>query len=175
MRHVRLCLSALGALVAFDSAAATLYKSIDANGRVTFSNVTPAPGERAQAIEIDTSVRPAPALIAPGSPEALRQQRTRENEEILLRRPADDGVEVRLAERKLLEAKAALENAVNNSVAEDWIYLGGRLKRRDARPGSNSVRRMPTEEFAARLETLEAAIKHAEADLVAAERRRRLS
>ncbi|MEP7069091.1 MAG: DUF4124 domain-containing protein [Usitatibacter sp.] len=175
MRRVHLCLSALGTLVAFDSAAATLYKSIDANGRVTFSNVVPAPGERAQAMEIDTSVRPAPALIAPGSPEALRQQRTRENEEILLRRPSDDGVEVRLAERKLLEAKAALENAMNNSVAEDWIYLGGGLPRQGARPYSNPTRRMPTEEFAARLEALEVAIKLAEADLAAAERRQRLS
>jgi hypothetical protein len=165
MKAINYCLPALLAVVAFDAAAITLYKSTGADGRITYSDQPSRSfGRSVVPLDIDTTANQT--QLAPRS--SAVATRESENERIIRRRPAvsaDSAVVV--AQRKLDVARGAFEDARNNPTAEDWIYF-------DRRTNPNGVRRGPSPEYLARLDSLEAQVKAAEATLADAERANRV-
>ena len=146
-------------VLAFDSGAVVLYKTTDANGRVTYSDSPPAAGiaVRVVPLDIDTSALPT------ASPQDFAQAAgARDVEELIVRRPpqpSDAGVLA--AQVRLDRARAALQDAQDNSTAEDWIYFG------------RAQRRAPRPEYAARLDSLGAEVNAAQAQLDDEERKLR--
>ena len=161
MKVINYCLAALLAVVAFDAAAITLYKSTDEDGRVTYSDQpSRSLRERVVPLDIDTTADQTQLPLPAQSSESTRDS---ENERIIRRRPVvSDDSAVRLAREGLDAARSALEDAQNNSTDEDWIYFDRRMKP----PGS----RGPRPEYLARLESLEAQVKAAEITLADAVR-----
>ena len=156
MRRI-FALAALLAL-AFEAGAVVLYKSIDANGRVTYSDQPPAGNGARVVVPIDVDY---PPVAAPWRP-PVAMSGGEEVEQIIRRRPASsDDSRVRAAQARLDHARAALESAQNNSAPEDWIYLGNR-------------HRAPRPDYLARLESLQADVNAAEQQLADEERRLRL-
>ena len=75
----------------------------------------------------------------------------------LVRRPVVPSEErLRMAARRAEEARQALADAQNNSLAEDWIYY--------PRNPTTGASRMPSPEYAARLERLANNVVVAEAE-----------
>ena len=162
---LRFLLIAAPLAFALDAGAVVLYKHVDAQGRVTYLDrpVAPTAGGRVQALEIDTAANPA--RVAP--PAATARVET-ENERIIRRRPAPDAdAPLKSARTRLEAAKAALEEAQNNSLAEDWIYFG-------PNGAAAGQRRVPKPEYLARLEALQASVKAAEDTVALEERKLRL-
>jgi hypothetical protein len=156
----RLFLSIGLAALACHAGAVVLYKSIDASGRVTYSDQPPSGGAaRVTPLEIDTSALPTANLWR----DSIAQQAGASNiEELVRRRPAEPNeAAVRDAQARVDRARAALDNAQNNSIAEDWIYYG-------------NGHRGPRPEYAARLESLDTELKAAEQQLAEEERKARL-
>jgi hypothetical protein len=156
----RFILIASLAALAGNAGAVVLYKSIDASGHVTYSDQPPPRGgaTRVVPLDIDTSALPA-------APEWSLPERagTSDIEELIVRRPAQPSdAAVRAAQARLDRARAALQPAQDNSLAEDWISFG-------------NGRRAPRPEYAARLEALDAEVKSAEQALADEERRLRLA
>ena len=138
-------------LAAADAGAAVLYKLVDRTGHVTFSDTVPR-GFDGSVSRLD--IETGPNLITP-SPSAAPVARAPIDYDWLVRRQDTSGEErLRAAARRIDDAKAALANAQDNSLAEDWIYLG-------ANP--LGMRRMPRPEYQARLDQLAANVVVAEA------------
>lgn len=157
-----LAIAALLAL-AFDAGAVVLYKSIDATGRVTYSDQPPSANGARSVVPID--VDPYPPAAAPYKP-PVALSRGEDLDQIIRRRPAAaNDARVRAAQARLDAARAALEAAQASSTPEDWVYFG-------IRPGGPN--RMPRPEYLARLESLDADVKAAEGQLADEERRLRL-
>jgi hypothetical protein len=155
------------ALAAGASHAAQLYKSIGPDGRVTYSDRPPAGAARVEVIPVEPAgprVDRAPNS-APSASTATPQVQP-DYEQIIRRRKVVDDSEVKAAERALAAARAALQEAQENSTPEDWQYFGGRWGRGG---------RFPKPEYAARLEALEQGVKQAEGALTEAQRRFRLA
>ena len=152
--NAKIALTVLLACAASDASAAVFYKHVDSQGKVTYTDYPPGTTSgRVETLQIDTSALPTVRLAEPRA--------ETENERIIRRRPVDNTGPVLAARERLDAARAALQAAQDNSVAEDWIYFGGRG-------------RAPRPEYLARLEGLEAQVKAAEAALADEERRIRL-
>ncbi len=153
MRAVVASLVVALAIVAADYAGATvLYRLVDPLGRITYTDLVPQAFDgTVTRIDVDTSTT---AISPERIPEVLAQAPV--EYDLLVRRRAEAAGEerLRLAHQRVDAARAALEDARNNSLAEDWIYLG---------PNNPlGMRRMPRPEYRERLQRLEA-------DVVAAE------
>ena len=156
----RLLLSFGIAVLACNAGAVVLYKSIDANGRVTYSDQPPRGAvTRVVPLEIDISALPT----VPAWRESLAQSAgAADIEDLIRRRPtAPNEAAVRAAQARRDRARAALDSAQNNSLAEDWIYYG-------------NGHRGPRPEYAARLDSLDAELKAAEQQVADEERKARL-
>ena len=137
-------------IAATDAGAAVLYKLVDPVGRVTFSDTVPRAFEGTiTRIEVDTGTN----VIVPVRPEETRG--LADYASVIRRRPDTSGEErLRLARERVEAARAALEDARDNSLAQDWIYLG---------PNNPlGMRRMPRPEYQARLQRLESDVEAAE-------------
>jgi hypothetical protein len=156
---MRILLAGLFVLFAADAGAAVLYKLVDPAGNVTFSDSVPRgfPGQVTR-LDIDTGAN----LITPtpsGEP-VVRQPVERQ---LLVRRPVISGEErLRLAARRIEDARLALADAQNNSRSEDWIYY--------PRNPVTGARRMPSPEYQARIDQLAANLVVAEAEYEALRR-----
>ena len=151
------------ALAAGDAAAARLYKLTDAKGRVTYVDRAPAGFDgRVEPIDIDTS---ASTVKLPNAGDAVRNsaaaQVIHRGQEQKLSSIKAAELEIEQARTQVEAARRALQDAQDNSLAEDWIYFPNRF-------------RAPRPEYAARLESLDAAVKAAETNLADAERKLRL-
>jgi hypothetical protein len=151
------------ALTAGDASAARLYKLTDSKGRVTYLDRPPANFDgKVEAIDIDTTQS---TVKLPNAGDAVRNspaaQIIHRGQEQKLSSIKAAELEIEQAKAQVEAARAALQNAQDNSLAEDWIYI----------PPRN---RAPRPEYAARLEALDAAVKGAEQRLADAERRLRL-
>ena len=155
--------AALGTLAfAADCAADTLYKLIDRNGKVTYSETAPKDFDgKVIRIDVDTNANTAtlPKPVAKG--EAARTET--EGERVIRRRP-DTGAQDRVAAARVrLEgAQKALADARDNATEDDYTLLGN--------AGGKGTRRVPSEQFALRLAQLEKAVKDAEDALAIAEK-----
>ena len=150
---MRTLLAVLILLAAADAGAAVLYKLVDPLGRVTFSDSVPR-GFDGTVTRMD--IETGPNLITP-SPSSEAIARAPIEYDTLVRRPGISAEErLRDSARRLEDARIALANAQNNSNAEDWIYY--------PRNPATGARRMPTAEYAARLEQLANNVVVAEAE-----------
>ena len=150
---MRTLLAALLVFAAADAGAAVLYKLVDPFGRVTFADSVPRGFDgTVTRMDIDTGSN----LITP-TPSGEPVARAPIEYDALVRRPAVSGEErLKDAARRLEDARIALANAQNNSLAEDWIYY--------PRNPVTGASRMPSPEYQARLDQLAANVVVAEAE-----------
>jgi len=160
MRAVIASLVVALAIIAADAGAAVLYRLVDPLGRITYTDFVPEAFDgTVTRIDVDTRTT---AIPPDRIPEVLAQAPV--EYDLLVRRRAEATGEerLRLAHQRLDAARAALDDARNNSLAEDWIYLG---------PNNPlGMRRMPRPEYRERLQRLEADVIVAEDALGAVQR-----
>ncbi len=148
------------ALACASAEAAVLYKLVDTAGNVTLADNIP-PGFRGEVtrIDVDTSTMPTRPTMD------IAQESVRLDAELAARRLAEARQEdqVQIARARVDAARAALDNARDNSSSEDWVYF--------VRPNPvTGARRMPRPELAERLQGLENDVFAAQAALENAER-----
>lgn len=150
MRTIFAALAASLALASAGAGAAVLYKLVDPLGNVTFTDTLPRSfvGEVTR-LDVDTGTNvltPSPAQPVVRAPVDY---------DLLVRRPGPGGEErLLMAAERIDAARAALENARANSVAEDWYYY---------RPNPvTGASRAPRPEYLARLARLEGEVAAAE-------------
>jgi hypothetical protein len=152
-------LAALAVVFASDAAAQTLYKLIDKNGKVTYSEEQPKSFDgQVIRIDIDPNANTA-TLPKPPKPPAPKKGAL----------PASDGKSaavsaqerVRAAREKVDAARRALQEARDNPGAEDVQFLG------KVGGGSRSV---PSQAYEEKLARLEKAVVDAEEGLRRAEK-----
>jgi hypothetical protein len=147
----------LGAGVA---AAQTLYKLIDKNGKVTYSESPPKDFDgKVIRMDIDPKANTA-TLPKPGA-----EPRPETESEKIIRRPtptAAGGDKVQAARDKVAAAKKALQDARDNP-REGEVQRVGNV--------GGKTRPVPTEDYQKRLEALEEGVRKAEEELRVAEGR----
>jgi hypothetical protein len=150
---MRTLLAVLLAFAAADAGAAILYKLVDPLGRITFSDSIPRGFDgTVTRMDIDTGTN----LITP-SPSGEPVVRAPIEYDPLVRRPVVSGEErLKDAARRVEDARIALANAQNNSLAEDWIYY--------PRNPVTGASRMPSPGYQARLDRLASDVVVAEAE-----------
>lgn len=144
------------ALLPLDSAnAQTMYKYVDKDGKVTYSDKPPKPGEKAEAVvaskEANTVKLDTKANTGKDQKFSDVKARgdARMTERDRLQKSVDD------AEKELERAKKALENGRDPQPGEQIIIV--------RKQGGNSVQR--SEAYYARIDRLEKAVKQAEEGL----------
>ena len=156
MQPLALAALACAALLALPAAAQTLYKLIDKNGKVTYSESAPKNYD-GQVIRIDidpnanTATLPKPA---PARPEPAARGR-----------PADASTQVsplQAARERLEAAKRALADARDNPRPDEVQWVG---------KVGGGARPVFSESYQQRVERLELEVKNAEEDLRRAEGR----
>lgn len=160
--NMRLALPAAIALgiaaLALDASAQTLYKLIDKNGKVTYSEKPPKDFDgKVIRLDIDpnanTATLPKPSAAAP-SGRAEGSDAPAKGEQ------KSTGDKVADARARLDAARKAYENARDNPKDEEVTWIGNK---------SGGTRAVPSDAYAAKLAALEAAVKAAEEELKRAE------
>ena len=152
-----LACAALGAALACDAAAQTLYKLIDRNGKVTYSESPPKEFDgKVIRMDIDPKANTA-TLPKPGA------ARPETESEKVLRRPAPGGGgdRVQAAREKLEAARKALQDATDNP-REGEVQRVGKV--------GGGTRPVQSEDYRKRIAVLEENVRKAEEELRAAER-----
>jgi hypothetical protein len=162
MRHWIAACAALGLAAAWtDAAAQTLYKLIDKNGKVTYSE-SPPKNFDGQVIRMDIDPKANTATL----PKPGAAARPETESEKVLRRPspstAGGGDKAQAARDKLDAARKALQNAIDNPGEGDVQRVGNK---------GGFTRPVPTEEYQKRIAGLEENVKRAEEELRVAEGR----
>jgi hypothetical protein len=158
--HVALALG-IGA-AALDASAQTLYKLIDKNGKVTYSEKPPKDFDgKVIRLDIDPNANTA-TLPKPAPPPAPAAGGSAGNSDapVSKTQPKSSGDKVQDARDRLDAAKKALENARNNPGESDLSFIGNK---------GGGTRPVPSDAYTAKLAALEAAVKAAEEELKRAE------
>jgi len=138
------------AIVSLPAAAQTLYKLIDKNGKITYSESPPKDFDgKVIRMDIDPNANTA-TLPKPGAGPAPTEA------EKILRRPAPSAGGEQAAREKLEAAQKALKDARDNPAEADMRYIGN---------VGGGTRAVPTEEYQKRLATLEENVRKAEEEL----------
>ena len=154
------------ALACADASAQALYKLVDRNGKVTYSDTVPKDFKgRVIPLHIDPDLNSSEPSPAAGGEGEVRGATPAEG--TVRGRPADDDAPIEAARRKARAARKAFEDARDNSTPADWIYV-------DPDRSPVGVRRFPKPEYEARLVDLERKAIVAERELDKLERERRL-
>ena len=159
---LRTLLIAVLALSVTSAGAESIYKLVDKNGKVVYTSNPPLDFDgTVKRLDIDASASTVP--LATPAPRAGSGRAETEAEKII-RRPTPLSSDDRLqaARQKVDAAQKALDDALNNSMAEDWMY------------GANAQRswRVRRPEYRERLEQLEQALNMAQEELRSVERSR---
>ena len=133
--------------------AQTLYKLIDKNGKVTYSEKAPKDFD-GKVIRIDVDPKANTATL-PKAPPAEQREAARQDAKASDERAAS-------ARGRLEAAKKALEDARNNPRDGDVTWIGNK---------SGGTRPQPSEDYQKRRAQLERDVKDAEAERQKAERR----
>lgn len=168
-RYGRIVLGAILMALAAVGQAQQLWKYTDKDGKVTYSDKAPKPGEKAEPVtsNASTNVISAPNNKVGGVPQKLEDVRARASERELLRDQLRK--EVELAREKLEEARKALEDGREPNEDERQIVVG---RDKTGKPtGANTIIRKP--EYYERIAALEEAVKAAEAKVAKAEENQR--
>ncbi|HEX9389964.1 MAG TPA: DUF4124 domain-containing protein [Usitatibacteraceae bacterium] len=159
MRVLKLMVASL-ALIAVSpvATAQALYKYTDKDGKVTYSDKAPKPGEKAELVKSDSNVNvmTAPSNKVDGVKQSLQDVNARAAARAALRDKMKADVDA--ARSQLEQAKKALEDGREAAPEERQIVV---------RKDGNSVLRKP--EYYDRIAALEAAVKQAEENLAKAE------
>ena len=154
MKHFRTfalaAAAAAAALASAQAAAQTLYKLIDKNGKVTYSEKPPKDYDgKVIPLHIDPRANTATLPTAPRAQEKAAPPPA-------ATRAADAATRRDLAQERLDAARKALADAQENPREEDVRWIGNK---------GGGVRRVPTEAYARRLEALQQAVTQAEEDV----------
>ena len=141
----RLLLLGVFALAANFAHAQTLYKLIDRNGKVTYSQEAPKDFD-GKVIRIQVDPKANTATLPKYQPAAPA---------------ARASVDVRALQEKVAERRAALQKAKNNPGDDDVQWVGN---------ANGGTRAVPTEAYQHRLAELEHSLKEAEDELHAAQK-----
>jgi hypothetical protein len=153
----------LGSFVASMAGGETLYRYTDKDGKVTYSDKAPKNGEKAEAVQVEKGNRIGNTVkLDTKDSKGVQQQfsdiKARGDARVAsrdkLQREVDEAVE------RLERAKKALETGRDPKSGEERIVV---------RKGGNAVIR--TEEYYARIATLELALKKAEEAVSSAKER----
>ncbi len=159
MRTLEFMLAGLLLIAVSQSAnAQALYKYIDKDGKVSYSDKPPKPGEKAELVKTDSNVNimSAPSNKVDGVKQSLQEVNARAAARASLRDKLKSDVDA--ARTALEQAKKALEDGREATPEERQIVV---------RQGGNAVLRKP--EYYERIAILEAAVKQAEENLAKAE------
>ncbi|HUL96906.1 MAG TPA: DUF4124 domain-containing protein [Usitatibacter sp.] len=168
MKTIRsLAILAAGAFcIAASVSAQTLYKLIDKNGKVTYSEEKPKNFD-GQVIPLtidpnaNTATLPKPAA-APGKGGEVGEMKVRSRGN-MSDRQRDAEARYAQAKEKLESSKKALQDAKDNPGPDDMMMVG---------KVGGGVRNIPSEEYEKRLAKLEQDVKDAEDELARAEKDR---
>ena len=141
--------AAFFAFAANSALAQTLYKLIDRNGKVTYSEEAPKDFD-GKVIRIDIDPNRNRATLGAPAPAATGSQPG------AAASPADAAKRVAQARERLEAARKALAQAREHPGEDDVRFVG---------KVGGGARRVPTEAYQKRLEELEAAVKEAEDEL----------
>ncbi len=139
--------------------AAVLYKLVDPAGNVTFADAVPS-GFRGDITRIDVDTASLPTRPTMD----IAKESVRLDAVVAAQRLSEVRREdaIAAARARVAAATAALEDAQNNSVASDWVYVG---------PNNPvGMRRFPRPEYQARLTQLENEVALAQGTLDRLER-----
>ncbi len=154
------------ALGCADASAQELYKLVDRNGKVTYSDTVPKDFKgRVIPLHIDPNLNSSESSPAPGQDGEGRGEPPAER--TIRKGPVKDDSPIEAARQKARAARKAFEDVRDNSTPADWIYVNP-----DRSPVG--VRRFPKPEYEARLVDLERKAIVAERELDKLERERRL-
>ena len=147
------------ALSSADGAAqTTLYKLVDKNGKVTYSEKPPKDYDgKVIPLHIDPKANTATLPTLPRAAPPAATQRSQE------RQAPPAGARLAMAQEKLEAARRALAAAEENPRDDEVRWIGNK---------GGGVRRVPTEAYARRLEALQQAVAEAEEDVRKAEQAR---
>jgi len=140
--------AALVAVFAMPVAAQTVYKLIDRNGKVTYSEQPPKDFD-GKVIRIEVDPKANTATLPKFQPSTTASKAS---------------VDVRALQEKVAERRAALDKAKNNPGDDDVQWVGNAGK---------GTRAVPTEAYQHRLAELERSLKEAEDELQAAQKKGR--
>ncbi|HXZ49040.1 MAG TPA: DUF4124 domain-containing protein [Usitatibacter sp.] len=150
-------LAALVLLASATAAAQTVYKLIDRNGKVTYSETAPKDFD-GQVIRIDLDPNANKASLGGGTvggdrgPPGQREQNAQREAEV--RKGHEQQIEA--ARAKVEDARKALDEARNNPGPDDIRWVGNK---------GGGTRQVPTEAYQQRLATLEKALQEAKDEL----------
>ena len=162
-RHIvtHVVLAAAAALLALEASAEVLYKLIDKNGKVTYSEEKPKDFD-GQVIRLDinpnanTATMPKPASGA-DSGEPTTAPRRKEGD---AKKMSSDEL-IAQARERLERAQRALQDARDNPAEGDMRILGNK---------GGGVRMIPSDEYQKKLDKLEQQVKSAQDELSLAEK-----
>ena len=146
--------------------AQSMWKYVDKDGKITYSDKAPKKGETATPVAGDasTNIIDAPKNLQQGKPQKLQDVKARAEEREKLREKLRDQLEQ--ARDAVKDAKAALADGQEPREGETQVVVG--RTKTGAPTGVNSQLRKP--EYYARIASLEAEVKKAEEKLDVAER-----
>jgi hypothetical protein len=162
------CTLAVALLAALPAIAQTLYKLIDKNGKITYSEVAPKNFD-GQVIRMDIDPKANTATLpkyepAPKTEESARRSPSGMGKSIAEQKAEQQGGDrLQQAKDRLEQRRKALADAQNNPLEGD-IQLLGKV--------GGGARPVPSESYQRRLAELERAVKEAEDDLREAEKAR---
>ena len=143
---------ALFLAMSFAATAQTIYKQVDKDGKVTYTDKPPSKDQAAQKVDIDTERNVSNPLVS-------KPAQSRESADSQLKRRADTdaarGKEVEEARAKLDLAKEELERG-KEPQEEDWKTVGS---------GAGKPAAILNEAYFERVKQLEAAVRQAEEEL----------
>ena len=162
-RHIvtHVVLAAAAALLALEASAEVLYKLIDKNGKVTYSEEKPKDFD-GQVIRLDinpnanTATMPKPASGA-DSGEPTTAPRRKEGD---AKKMSSDEL-IAQARERLERSQRALQDARDNPAEGDMRILGNK---------GGGVRMIPSDEYQKKLDKLEQQVKSAQDELSLAEK-----
>jgi hypothetical protein len=169
-RYLCAALGGAAVCVAIPSHAQELWKYIDKDGKVIYSDKAPKPGEKAELVKHDPKANVIEAPKRGNSDESAKRDQGKAgavDQRIAARQKAREDALKRVegAREALDAARNALESG-REPLPEETIVVVGRTKT-GATTGLNSAQRKP--EYYKRIEALENAVKTAEKNLEQAE------
>jgi hypothetical protein len=154
-------------LASMDALAQAVYKHVDKDGKVHYSDKPPTKDEGVKKLDIDSNRNVVPPLVGKSSEQGgggdkARIDRRIEKQDSLL-------ADLNAAKDRLAAAKAALEEGMEIQEGDMDTVQGPKKIGRGGKVISGPPRAIPNEQYQERIKGLEEAVKSAEADLAKAE------
>jgi hypothetical protein len=160
MRSIGCIVIAIAAALALPASAATLYKLIDKNGKVTYSEEKPKNFDgQVIPLEIDPNANTATLPKPVPKTEESGRRNTREDSRAVKKASAEE--RVKQAQERLDTARKTLDDAKANPGPDDITFVG---------KVGGGARPVPSDAYQERIAKLEQAVREAEEDLRRAEK-----